>query len=131
MKPPQAATKVVFIEAFESKFGFTLRERKSTFLYQIQIDVLEVEANFSSTGKSMGRIDHDFRRRGKEEVSSSNQEREETDYKIEEMNKVIKNISNKLVKMELETKNSVARPNQMARNRGFNPQYRKPPLHIL
>ena len=61
MKPPQTATKVVFVGAFESEFGFTLRERKSTSLDQAQTDALEIEANFASTGKSKGRIDHDFR----------------------------------------------------------------------
>ena len=62
----------MFVGAFESEFGFTLRERKSASLDQAQNDALEVEANFASIGKSKGRLDHDFRRRGKEEASSSN-----------------------------------------------------------
>ena len=51
IKPPQATSKVVFVWEFELEFGFTLRERKSWTLDQIQIDALEVEANFTSTGK--------------------------------------------------------------------------------
>lgn len=47
IKPPQATARVVFTGAFESKFGYTLRERKSSTLDQIQIDALKVEANFS------------------------------------------------------------------------------------
>ena len=35
IKPPQAATKVVFAGAFEPEFRFTLRERKSTSLDKI------------------------------------------------------------------------------------------------
>ena len=31
-KPPQAAATVVFVGAFKPKFGFTLRERKYTYL---------------------------------------------------------------------------------------------------
>ena len=44
---------------------------------------------------------------------------------------MIKNLSNKLVKLELETKNSAPRNFQNAQNRGYNPQYIKPPLQIL
>jgi hypothetical protein len=36
--------------AFESDFGFTLRERKSLTLDQLQVDALEVEENFTSQG---------------------------------------------------------------------------------
>ena len=113
---------MVFIVDFESDFGFSLRERKSATLDEAQNIALEVEANFSSMGKSKGKLDHDFRRKGKEEASTSNQEREVADYKIEEMNKMIKNLSSKLVKLELEAKNSSSRPPQGVPNRGYNPQ---------
>ena len=115
----------------ESEFGSSLRERKSATLDEAQIDALEVEANFTSMGKSKGMSDHDARRRGKEEASTSSQDREVADYKIEEMRKMIKKLSSKLVKLELEAKNSSSKPFQTAPNRGFNPQYRKPPLQIL
>jgi len=38
---------VVFVGAFESDVGFTLKERKSTTLDQLQIDSLKVEANLA------------------------------------------------------------------------------------
>ena len=44
---------------------------------------------------------------------------------------MIKNISSKLVKLELEANNSSSRPPQAALNRVYNPQYKKPPLQIL
>ena len=75
------------------------------------------------------KVEQDTRRRGKEEVSTSNQDKDID--KIEEMRKMIKNLSNKLVKLELETKNSASKNFQNAPNRGYNPQYRKPPLQIL
>jgi len=96
---------VGFARAFETDFGFTLRERKSHSLDWIQIDALEVEANFTSNGKWRGRTDHGDRRRGKEEASSINQGKETQEQKLEEMNKLIRNLSNKLVKLELENKN--------------------------
>ena len=75
MKPHQITAKVVFVAAFESDFGFSLRERKSATLDEAQTDALEVEDNFTSMGKSKGRSDHDARRRGKEEASTSDQDR--------------------------------------------------------
>ena len=93
IKPPQAAAKVVFIGAFEPEFGFTLRERKATSLDQIQTDALEVEENFASAGKFKGNIEHEARRKNKEEASTSNKERESQEYRMEEMNNLIKNLS--------------------------------------
>ena len=81
MKPHQIVNKVVFVVAFESEFRFSLRERKSATLDEAQTDALEVEANFTSTGKSKGRSDHDVRHRGKEEASTSSQDREVADTK--------------------------------------------------
>lgn len=49
IKPPQVVAKVFFSRAFELEFGFTLIERMSRTLDQIQTDALEVEANFTST----------------------------------------------------------------------------------
>jgi len=55
IKSPPAAAPVAFLGAFEFDFGFTLRGRKSLTLDRIQIDALEVEANFTSAGKSRGK----------------------------------------------------------------------------
>ena len=71
MKPHQTTAKVVFVVAFDSEFGFSLRERKPATLDDAQTDALELEENFASTGKSKGKYEQDTRRRGKEEVSTS------------------------------------------------------------
>jgi len=89
---------------------------------------LEVQENFDSTGKFKEKTKHEARRKKGEEDSTSNQERESREHRHEEMNKLIKNLSNKLVKLESEVKNSPPRSNQMIPNQGFNPQYRRPPL---
>ena len=117
--------------AFDSEFGFSLRERNSATLDDAQIDALELEANFPSTGKSKGKHEKDTRRRGKEEVSTSSQDRDSTNDRIEEMNMMINNLSSKLVKLEMEAKNSPSKNFQNFPNRGYNPQYRKPHLQIL
>jgi len=57
--------------AFESDFGFTLRERKSRTLDQFQVNALEVEANITFTGKSRGKDEPTEKKRGKEETCYS------------------------------------------------------------
>lgn len=81
---------------------------------------MEVEANFTSTGKSRSKIDPGERKKGKEEATSSSHGRESQEQKLEEMDKLIKNLSNTLVKLELENKN-LPRQNSQAPNRGFKP----------
>lgn len=94
-----------FSRAFEPEFGFTLRERKSYTLDQIQIDSLEVEENFISIGKWKGKTEYGDRRMGKEEANSLRHGKETQEQNIEEMNKLIINLSKNLVKLELENKN--------------------------
>ena len=62
MKPHQTAAKVVFVVAFDSEFGFSLRERKLSSLDDAQAVALELEANFASSGKSKGKPEQDRRR---------------------------------------------------------------------
>ena len=84
-----------------------------------------MEAKFSSTGKLKGKIEQDTKRRGKEEVSTSNQEKDSD--KMDEISKMINN----MVKIELEAKNVAPKNYYNAPNRGYNPQYKRPPLQIL
>ena len=77
MKPPPIGARVVFAGAFVSDFSFTLRERRSSTLEQIQIDALEIEANMTSAGKVQDKG------KSKEEDSSQDQ-------RIDDMTKVIK-----------------------------------------
>ena len=59
------------------------------------------------------------------EISASNQEKYPE--KLDEISKMIK----KMVKMELEAKNTAPKNYYNTPNRGYNPQYRRPPLQIL
>ena len=118
MKPPPVGARDVFVGAFESDFSFTLRERRSPTLEKIQTDALEIEANITAVGKTQEKQSVQEKGKAKEESSQ--------DQRIDDMTKVVKNLSNKLVKMELESK----KPAQQ--NSGvFNPQFRKQPLQIL
>ena len=93
MKPPHVGAKVVFDGAFEADFSFTLRERRAPTLEQIHTDALEIEANMTTVGKI----------KEKQSIQDSGKEKEESpqEQRIDDMKKVIKNLLNKLVKMEL------------------------------
>ena len=75
-----------------------MRERRSPTLDQIQIDALEIEVHLVVVGKTPDT--QPTQDKGKAKVESSQ------DKKLEDMNNVIRNLSNKLVKLELESKSS-------------------------
>lgn len=101
--------------AFESDFGFTLRERKSRTLDQLQVNALEVEENFTSVEKSRSKDEPTKRKGGKEETSFSGQAKESPNLKREEMDKLIWSLSHKVVKLELENK-SLPKQNAQGNN---------------
>lgn len=98
IKPPPTSAKITFAGAFESNFGFTLRERRSATLDQIQTDALGIEANLVAAGKTPKT--QPIQDKGKAKVESSQSRT------LEDMGNVIKNLLNKLIKLELESKNS-------------------------
>lgn len=130
IKPPPAVACVAYLGPFEFDFGFTLRERNSPTLDQLQVGALEVEANLASIGKSSGKQETTGNRRGKEESSSFGQTRESLDLKLEELDKPIRGLSHKVGKLEIENK-SLSKHNAQGNNWGYNPSYRRPPLQIL
>lgn len=130
IKPPQVVAHVVSVATLELEFGFTMRERKSRSLDQLQVDALKVEENFTSAGKSRGKHNPHEKKRGKEEASSFGQGKESPDLKWEEMKKLIKSLLHKVVKFELKNKN-LPKQNAQGNNRGHNPQYRRAPWQIL
>lgn len=75
-------------------------------LDQIQLDALEVEEKFTSTGKWEGKVEYGDRRKGKEESCSLGYAKETQNQNLNYMSKLIMNLSNKLVKLELVNKNT-------------------------
>ena len=82
---------------------------------------MEIEANMTAVGKIKEKCSVQDKVKAKEESPQ--------DQRIDDMTKVIKILSNKLVKMELESKNSQRHAQQ--NKGGFNPKFIKQPLQIL
>jgi hypothetical protein len=103
VKPSQPATKVTFIGAFDPDFALLLRERRSTDLTKMQDDALEIELNMMASGKLKDKIEtgHKENKKFKEQGGSLGSGKSSGD-EIDERARVIRELSNKISKMELE-----------------------------
>ena len=64
---------MVFAGAFESDFGFTLKERRSSTLDQIHTDALEIEPNLYVVGNIKAKYNIGDKKKGKEELKTASQ----------------------------------------------------------
>jgi hypothetical protein len=107
VKPSQPAAKVTFTGAFDPDFTLLLRERRSVDLTKMQDDALEIESNMMASGKLKSKMETGNKetRRYREQGGSSGSGRSSGD-KMDDMARIIKELSNKILKMELDqTKN--------------------------
>ena len=88
IKPLVSATKLHYVDAFDSDFALLLRERKSTKLPVMFQDALEVEANKMESGK----IKQKMEMRKVREDGSSNSVASSNDVKFEIMLKMIEKL---------------------------------------
>eukprot|EP01018_Ginkgo_biloba_P021852 Gb_40590 [translate_table: standard] len=86
-------------------------------------DVVDIEGNMTASGKIKPRSDsgEKDKKKQKEEGGPSTSYAESQEAKIEEMNKLIRNLSNKLTKLEVGNNNNAPRPPQNMGARNFNP----------
>lgn len=82
--------------------------------------MLKVEENFTSARKSRGNPEPTKNRRGREDASSSGQAKESLDLKWDELDKLIRSLSHKVGKIEIENK-SLSKQNAQNNNMGYNP----------
>jgi hypothetical protein len=103
VKPSQPAAKVTFAGAFEPDFALLLRERRGATLNRMQYDAVEIESNMMASGKLKSKLEAGNRetRRFREQAGPSGSNRY-TDDKVDDMAKVINELSNKISRMELE-----------------------------
>jgi hypothetical protein len=103
VKPSQPAAKVTFAGAFEPDFALLLRERRGATLNRMQDDAIEIESNMMASGKLKARIETGNRetKRYREQAGPSGSNRSSDD-RVDDMARVIKELSNKITRMELE-----------------------------
>jgi hypothetical protein len=103
VKPSQPSTKVTFTGAFDPDFTLLLRERRSVDLTRMQDDSLEIESNMMASGKMKDKFDMGNKeiKRYREKGAPSRSGRSLED-KMDDMDRIIKERSNKISRMELE-----------------------------
>jgi hypothetical protein len=103
VKPSEPSAKVTFAGAFEPDFALLLRERRGATLNRMQDDAVEIESNMMASGKLKAKVEtvnHD-NRRYREPAGPSGSNRY-TDDRVDDMARVIKDLSNKISRMELD-----------------------------
>jgi hypothetical protein len=103
VKPYQPAAKVTFAGAFDYDFTLLLREIRSTTLAGMEDDVIEIESNMMASRKLKTKFEMGKRepRHFKEHTGPSGYGKY-TEEKMDEMAKIIKDLSKKNSRMEIE-----------------------------
>jgi hypothetical protein len=103
VKPSQPAAKVTYAGAFDPDFALLLRERRSVDLPKMQDDAVEIESNMMASGKLKAKTENVNKenKKFKEQAGPSGSGKSAGD-RIDEMARVIQQLSNKISKMELE-----------------------------
>jgi len=103
IKPSQTGVKVTFVGAFEPDFSLLLRERRGDTLTRMQDDVVEIESNMMASGKLKTRVETGNREKKcfREQARPSGSNRS-TCKKMDDMDRIIKELSNKISRMELD-----------------------------
>ena len=109
IKASQAAAKVTYVGAYEAEFSMILREKRFPTLLSMQYYYLGVEGNMTTLGKLKHRKSFD-KKKPKDEVVTSSKNNENQDEKIEEISRILRGLSNKLTKLEVEGDNGNINP---------------------
>jgi hypothetical protein len=114
IKPTETSAKITYASAFDPEFCLLLRERRATSLAHMQDATLEVESNILAVGKLRSKDDRD-KRKGRVEASTSGSSAAHP--QMDELTKIVKSLSAKVERLELEGKKSYRNP-QNVDNRG-------------
>jgi hypothetical protein len=94
---------VTFAGDFDPDFALLLRERRSVDITKMQDDALEIESNMISSGKMKDKFDTGNKeiKRYREQGAPFGSGRPSKN-KMDDMDRIIKELSNKISRMELE-----------------------------
>ena len=103
MKPSETSTKLTYANAFDHEFSLLLRERRPVTLLNMQDSALEVESNTLASNRLKGNTAQQiYDRKGKKEANPGVSTSHSAEGKIDEMAKLVKILTTKLNKLELD-----------------------------
>ena len=128
IKPFETSANLTYANSFDHEFSFHLRERRSMTLLNMQEAALEVDSNILASNRLKEHSDHQvYDQKGKKEMIPPTYTSQTTKSKIDEMTKLVRTLTAKLNKLELEknsikpTKDGERNPNQF--RRPFSPRF--------
>ena len=103
IKPSETSTKLTYANAFDHEFSLLLRERRHVSLLRMQDAALEVDYNILNSNRLKKEIAQQmYDRKGKKEEAPRVSTSQSSEGKIDEMAKLVKILTAKLNKLELE-----------------------------
>jgi hypothetical protein len=128
INPLQQATKVTYVGDFDADFSMALRERRAPNLLIMQDDAIDIEGNMIASGKMKQNSDQVDKKKIREDCDPLNPAKDAHEARMDEMSRLIRNMTNKMSRFEMENGNAnkspqeggVRNPNQF--RRPFNPQ---------
>ena len=103
IKPSETSTKLTYANSFDHESSLHLRERRPVTLLNMQEAALEVESNILASNRlEVNSNQQTYDRKGKKEVIPTPSISHTTNRKIDEMAKLVKNLTTKQYKLELE-----------------------------
>ena len=103
IKNSETSAKLTYANAFNHEFSLHLRERRPVSLLNMQEAALEVESNILASNRlKVNSYHQNYDRKGKKEVAPVVSTSQLVDSKINEIEKLVKILTAKLTKLELE-----------------------------
>ena len=125
IKPTETSAKLTYANAFDHEFSLLLRERRPITLLNMQDATLEVESNLLASNRLKKETSQQlYDKKGKKEATSGSSAPHTAESKIDEMAKLVKILTAKLNKLELE-KNSDKPAPEAERNPNNQNQFRR------
>ena len=111
IKPTETSAKLTYANAFDHEFSLLLRERRPISLLNMQDAALEVESNILASNRLKKETSQQlYDRKGNKEATPGGSSSLSAEGKIDEMAKLVKILTAKLNKLELEKNSSKPAP---------------------
>ena len=106
IKPTETSTKLTYANSFDVYFSLLLKERRSITLVNMQEVYLEVYSNLMEANKLRNKSEYhgEDKKKNKEVLPSTSGEKV-ADSKMDDMTKLIKKLSAKINRLEMENRN--------------------------
>ena len=125
INPTETSAKLTYANAFDHEFSLLLRERRPVSLLNMQDAALEVESNRLASNRLKKEIAQQlYDRKGEKEAPPGSSTSHSAEGKIDEMAKLVKILTEKLNKLELEKNFSKPVP-ESERNPNTQNQFRR------